>query len=132
MGPSLSRARAPLPQRSVPVPAKPSTKFTVLWSRCGRSRGYPPTASWHLPALRGAENRRGGRSRRRRPVSKGASAPDVRERPAEPDNERIDRPTAPPSVQPSNDPDQLALDSDVVVELGRVRGVGGLQSDLVL
>jgi len=28
------------------VPAKPSTKFTVLWFRCGRSRGYPPTISW--------------------------------------------------------------------------------------
>src|SRR5438034_11286740 len=41
-------------------------------------------------------------------------------------------PAATPSVEAADDSDELALDSNVVVELGRVVGVGGLEPDAAL
>src|SRR6476469_2935915 len=78
------------------------------------------------------EHRSAGRSRARRRRADRASALDVRERGRGADNDGIGRSGKPPLIELPNDSDELALDTDIVIELGRIGGVGWLEPDLVL
>src|SRR6186997_745732 len=103
------------------MPSKPppsSTNFTPLLARCGHFCGYPPPVMRGRISVLAIENQRAGRFTRRRPVSTRASALNVRERTRGAGQRARGPPSALPSVEASDDADELALYPDVVVELG--------------